>query len=41
MVFSTPLFLFYFLALTLLVYFVVPLKWRNPVLLLSSLLFYY
>ncbi len=41
MVFSTPLFLFYFLALTLLVYFVVPRKWRNPVLLLSSLLFYY
>jgi len=41
MVFSTPVFLFYFLALTLLVYYVVPRKWRNPVLLLSSLFFYF
>ena len=41
MVFSTPVFLFYFLALTLLVYYLVPRKWRNPVLLLSSLLFYF
>ncbi len=41
MVFSTPVFLFYFLALTLLVYYLVPRKLRNPVLLLSSLFFYY
>ena len=41
MVFSTPIFLFYFLVLTLLVYYVVPRKGRNVVLLLSSLFFYY
>ena len=41
MVFSTPVFLFYFLALTLLVYYVVPRKLRNVVLLVSSLFFYY
>ena len=41
MVFSTPVFLFYFLALTLLVYYVVPRKWRNVVILCSSLFFYY
>jgi len=41
MVFSTPIFLFYFLALTLLVYYLVPRWLRNPVLLLSSLFFYY
>ena len=41
MVFSTPLFLFYFLTLTLLIYYLVPRKWRNPVLLCASLLFYY
>ena len=41
MVFSTPIFLFYFLALTLLVYYVVPRKGRNVVLLISSLFFYY
>ena len=41
MVFSTPIFLFYFLALTLLVYYVVPRKGRNVVLLVSSLFFYY
>ena len=41
MVFSTPVFLFYFLALTLFVYYIVPRKWRNVVLLLSSLFFYY
>ena len=32
MVFSTPLFLFYFLVLTLLVYYLVPRKYRNLVL---------
>ena len=41
MVFSTPIFLFYFLSLTLLVYYVVPRRVRNVVLLCSSLLFYY
>ena len=41
MVFSTPIFMFYFLVLTLLVYYIVPRKGRNVVLLISSLLFYY
>ena len=41
MVFSTPVFMFYFLALTLLVYYVVPRKLRNMVLLVSSLFFYF
>ena len=41
MVFSTPVFMFYCLVLTLLVYYVVPRKGRNVVLLCASLLFYY
>ena len=41
MVFSTPVFFFYFLVITLAVYYVVPRKLRNPVLLISSLLFYF
>ena len=41
MVFSTPIFLFYFLALTLLIYYLVPRKLRNPVVLIASLFFYY
>ena len=41
MVFSTPIFFFYFLALTLLVYYLVPRKLRNLVILCASLLFYY
>ena len=41
MVFSTPIFMFYFLALTLAVYYVVPRKLRNPVLLCASLFFYW
>ncbi|MCF2662802.1 MBOAT family O-acyltransferase [Pseudoflavonifractor phocaeensis] len=41
MVFSTPIFLFYFLVLTLLAYYVVPRRFRNLVLLCASLLFYY
>jgi len=41
MVFSTPIFMFYFLVLTLLVYYVVPRRGRNVVLLLASLIFYY
>ena len=41
MVFSTPLFLFYFLPLVLLVYYVTPVRFRNFVLLAASLFFYY
>ena len=41
MVFSTPLFLFYFLTVVLLVYYLVPLRLRNGVLMLASLFFYY
>ena len=41
MVFSTPLFLFYFLPLVLLVYYVTPVRFRNAVLLAASLFFYY
>ena len=41
MVFSTPIFLFVFLPLTLLVYHLAPRKWRNGVLFLASLLFYF
>lgn len=40
MVFSSPDFLFFFMSAVLLVYFVVPPFWRNPVLLLFSLFFY-
>jgi len=40
LVFSSLTFLFLYLPLTLLVYFLSPLKWRNFVLLLVSLLFY-
>ncbi len=41
MVFSTPIFMFYFLVLTLAVYYMVPRKLRNPVLLCASLFFYW
>ena len=41
MVFSTPLFLFYYLPLVLLVYYITPARFRNFVLLLASLFFYY
>ncbi|NBI11110.1 MBOAT family protein [Colidextribacter sp. OB.20] len=41
MVFSTPIFMFYFLALTLAVYYMVPRKLRNVVLLTASLFFYW
>ena len=41
MVFSTPLFLFYFLPLILLVYYLAPVRFRNFVLLIGSLFFYY
>ena len=41
MVFSTPLFLFYYLTLVLLVYYVMPVRFRNFILLVASLFFYY
>ncbi len=41
MVFSTPIFKFYFLVLTLFLYYIVPRKGRNAVLLCASLCFYY
>ena len=41
MVFSTPLFLFYYLTLVLLVYYVAPVRFRNLILLIASLFFYY
>ena len=41
MVFSTPIFMFYFLVFTLAVYYMVPRKLRNPVLLCASLFFYW
>ena len=40
MVFSSHIFLLYFLPLFLVAYFVVPAKWRNAVLLVASVLFY-
>ena len=41
MVFSTPIFKFYFLVLTLFLYYIVPRRGRNVVLLASSLFFYW
>ena len=41
MVFSTPVFFFYFLVLTLGIYYVVPRRFRNLVILCASLFFYY
>ena len=40
MLFSSITFLYYFLPITLLVYFLVPKRMKNPVLLLTSLIFY-
>ena len=40
MVFSSLTFLFAYLPITLLLYFMVPLAWRNLVLLVVSLFFY-
>ena len=40
MVFSSITFLYYFLPIVLLIYFIVPSKFRNLVLLISSLFFY-
>ena len=41
MVFSTPIFMFYFLVLTLFLYYIVPRRGRNVVLLCASLFFYW
>lgn len=41
MLFSSISFLFYFLPVTVGVYFLVPYRWKNVVLLVSSLLFYF
>ncbi len=41
MLFSSISFLYYFLPLLLLCYFLVPSKWKNMVLLISSLIFYF
>lgn len=40
MVFSSPLFLFLYLPVVLLVYYLSPLKWRNGILLVFNLIFY-
>lgn len=40
MIFSSHIFLLYFLPAFLLVYFLVPARWRNGVLLVASILFY-
>lgn len=40
MVFSSTLFLFIYLPVVLLVYYIAPLKWRNVILFVCSLLFY-
>lgn len=41
LLFSSITFLYYFLPITLLVYFVVPKKWKNAILFLASFLFYF
>lgn len=41
MLFSSITFLYYFLPITLFVYFVVPKKWKNAILFLASFLFYF
>ena len=41
MIFSSILFIYYFLPLLLLVYFIIPSKYKNLVLLIFSLLFYF
>ena len=41
MIFSSISFLYYFLPIVLIIYFITPKKYKNLVLLLSSLLFYF
>ena len=40
MVFSSLIFIFFYLAVTLAIYYLAPRKWKNPVLLVMSLVFY-
>ena len=40
MVFSSVLFLYIYLPVVLLIYYITPIKWRNPVLFVANLLFY-
>ena len=40
MLFSSIIFLFYFLPVTLFIYYLVPGKFKNPVLLIASIFFY-
>ena len=40
MIFSSPLFLFFYLPAVLLIYYITPLRWRNAVLLVFNLIFY-
>ena len=41
MIFSSIVFIYYFLPLLLLIYFLVPSSWKNFILLVFSLLFYF
>ena len=41
MLFTSISFLYYFLPITLILYFIVPKKYKNVILLVSSLLFYF
>ncbi len=41
MIFSSITFLFYFLPIVLGIYYIVPNKWKNAILLLASLFFYF
>ena len=40
MVFSSTIFLFGFLPLSLLIYYIMPMRWRNLALFLLSMIFY-
>lgn len=40
MVFSSLIFLFYFLPITFVVYYITPMRWKNTVLLIASFVFY-
>ena len=40
MIFSSPYFLFLYFPIVLVLYYISPLRWRNPVLLIVNLIFY-
>ena len=40
MIFSSPYFLFLYFPIVLTLYYISPLRWRNPVLLIVNLIFY-